>query len=184
MYEHSNKTADQTTTNHDAPTMPRGPISANIGNVFMPDDVAEIFTAAQRPLKSKKKTSAEMPVTPAFVATEAHREKEAAAGDELNPLVAWYSLVAKPIARKLWATMPRAQAAVDTEWQKLREADDGRGTWDETVVREYWDVQREAKEKLARTGVHTHFGSLFDLCVEKASELEEAKRCCKARVVY
>ena len=30
-----------------------------------------------------------------------HREKEAAVGDQLNPLIAWYSLVAKPITRKL-----------------------------------------------------------------------------------
>ena len=101
-----------------------------------------------------------------------HREKQAAVGDQLDPLIAWYSLVAKPIPRKLWDSMPRARASVDTEWQKLRDADEGRGTWDESLVREYWDVQREAKEKLDRTGVHTHFGTLFDLCVEKASELE------------
>ena len=102
----------------------------------------------------------------------------------MNPLIAWYSLVAKPIPRKLWASMPRAQAAIDAEWQKLRDCDGGRGTWDESEVREYWDVQREAKQKLDATGVHTHFGSLFDLCVEKASELEEAKRRYKGRVVF
>ena len=50
--------------------------------------------------------------------------------------------------------------------KKLRLADDCHGPWDETVVREYWDVQKEAKTKLQETGVHTHFGTLFDLCVD------------------
>ena len=51
-------------------------------------------------------------------------------------------------------------------------------------VRPLWDVKAEAKEKLAKTGIHTHFGNLFDLCVEKHSELEEAKRKYKGRVVF
>ena len=75
-------------------------------------------------------------------------------GDQLNPLIAWYSLVAKPITRKLWATMPRAQAAIDAEWKKLRECDGGRGTWDESQPpTEHWQAQRQAKEKLDRKSV-------------------------------
>ena len=70
--------------------------------------------------------------------------------------------------------MPKAQASVDAEWKKLREADGGRGTWDESTVCNYWDAQRQAKEKLERTGVHTHIDTLFELCVEKGSELEES----------
>ena len=104
--------------------------------------------------------------------------------DQTNPLITWYSLVAKPIPRKMWAAMPKAQAAVDAEWQKLRDADGGRGTWDESSVTNYWDAQRQAKHKLETTGVHTHFGTLFDLCVEKGSELEESKRRYKGRVVF
>ena len=80
--------------------------------------------------------------------------------------------------------MPKAQDAVDAEWKKLRECDGGRGTWDESTVTNYWEAQRQAKEKLARTGVHTHFGTLFDLCVEKGSELPEEKRRYKGRVVF
>ena len=80
--------------------------------------------------------------------------------------------------------MPKAQAAFDAEWEKLRHADSGRGTWDESTVCNYWDVQRQAKEKLDRTGVHTHFRFLFDLCVGKSSELEEAKHRYKGRVVF
>ena len=85
--------------------------------------------------------------------------------------------------------MPKAQEAVDAEWAKLRACDGGKGTWDESTVCEYWDAQRQAKEKLERTRregaeVHTHFGTLFDLCVEKGSELEESKRRYKGRVVF
>ena len=80
--------------------------------------------------------------------------------------------------------MPKAQATVDAEWEKLRKVVGGRGTWDESTVCNYWDAQRQAKEKLQRTGVHTHFGSLFDLCVEKGSELEESTRRYKGRVVF
>ncbi len=83
--------------------------------------------------------------------------------------MAWYSLVATPIPRKMWATMPRAQAAVDAEWQKLREADGGRGTWDESVAPNYWDIHKEGKEKLERIGVHTHFGWRFDPCVKRSA---------------
>ena len=102
----------------------------------------------------------------------------------MNPLIAWYSLVAKPIPRKMWASMPKAQAAVDAEWEKPRAADGGRGTWDESTVTNYWDAQRQAKEKLENTCVHTHFGTLSDLCVEKGSELEETKRRYKGRAVF
>ena len=83
-----------------------------------------------------------------------------------NHLINWYCLVAKPIQRPLWASMPAAQVAVDKEWAKLRLADEGRGTWDESAVMCRYEVERLAKEKLATTGFHTHFGTLFDFCVE------------------
>ena len=93
-----------------------------------------------------------------------HREKLAPVGDPLDPLVAWYSLVAKPIPRKLWASMPKAQAAIDAEWAKLRACDGGKGTWDESSVCNYWEAQRQAKDKLERTGVHTHTLVLCSTC--------------------
>ena len=171
---------------------------------LLPPEVAEILASAVKPINRKKlkrqaklaeqSQKGEIPLlaamshaveTSSHVSTSPpHREKVEPAGDVMNPLIAWYSLVAKPIPRKMWASMPKAQAAVDAEWEKLRQADGGRGTWDESTVCNYWDAQRQAKEKLERTGVHTHFGSLFDLCVEKSSELEEAKRRYKGRVVF
>ena len=66
----------------------------------------------------------------------------------------------------------------------MRACDEGRGTWDQSTVCLYREAQRQAKEKLDRTGVHTHFGTLFDLCLGKGSELEEVKRRYKGRVVF
>ena len=80
--------------------------------------------------------------------------------------------------------MPKAQAAVDAELEKFRNADGGRGTWDQFTVCNYWDAHGHAKTKLGRTRVHTHFGTLSGLCVEKAIELEDAKRRYKGRFVF
>ena len=46
------------------------------------------------------------------------------------------------------------------------------------------NIQKEAKDKLAKTGVLTHLGTLFDLCVVKHSELDESKHKCKGRVFF
>ena len=43
----------------------------------------------------------------------AHREKEKEAGSLDNHLINWYCLVAKPITRKEWPSIPAAEAAVD-----------------------------------------------------------------------
>ena len=74
-----------------------------------------------------------LPAAVAEVAPQ-HREKLAPMGGQLNPLIAWYSLVAKPIPRKLWASMPKAQAAIDAEWAKLTACDDGIGNWNGSTV--------------------------------------------------
>jgi len=58
---------------------------------------------------------------------------------------------------------PEAEAAVVKEWNALRNA----GCWDETKVREWSDVAHEARTK----GIKTHVGRIFEICVEKNSEL-------------
>ena len=175
--DHSMHAHNQINNDHDdAPILKKTVDKPLHACAMLPDEMSDIA--------DKYKQHAEMRTTTTGDDHSQHREKEASMGDQLDPLIAWYSLVAKPIPRKMWANMPRAQAAVDAERQKLRDADGGRGTWDESVVRNYWDIQKEAKEKLDRTGVHTHFGTLFDLCVEKGSELEESKRRYKGRVVF
>ncbi len=87
-----------------------------------------------------------------------------------------YGLVAKDIPRKLWGTVEEARAAVDKEWQRLRDQD----VWDEENPRGLWDVIAEAK----RLNRQMHIGRLFDICVEKSSELERGKRKHKGRVVF
>ena len=168
----------------DAPSLLLEPQSSipSLCSPLLPPEMSEIAASAVKPLSRKKlkqisRQTGEnqqpllaameadlakdrLPTAP-VIHTDAsrqsqHRERQAPTGDQMNPLIAWYSLVAKPIPRKLWATMPKAQAAVDAEWDKLRAADGGRGTWDESTVTNYWDAQRQAKEKLERTGVHTH----------------------------
>ena len=119
----------------DAPTMERAKVMPLLSALLMPPEVEEIAEKNKRPW-SKKKLKAlskspkksETTSLPAAAATGEHREKLEPFGDQLNPLIAWYSLVAKPIPRKMWATMPRAKAAIDAEWQKLRDCDGGKGT--------------------------------------------------------
>ena len=64
------------------------------------------------------------------------------------------------------------------EWTRLRE----RKVWDETVIREWSDLAREARRK----GKDINFGYLFGICVEKGSELPEGhpNRKYKYRVVF
>ena len=99
----------------------------------MPEELNEIQAKlAAQPLNKKQlkklaraqNLETSPPVLPATIGAPSveaarHREKVAPAGDQMDPLIAWYSLVAKPITRKLWAPMPKAQAAVYAEWCKL-----------------------------------------------------------------
>ena len=64
------------------------------------------------------------------------------------------------------------------EWDALRKA----GCWDETRVREWADVADDARRK----GTKTHVGRIFDICVEKGSELPpgDPNRKFKGRVVF
>ena len=117
-------------------------------------------------------------------AANSHREKTQHRGDLTDHLKSWYCLVAKPVPKKQWDSIPTARAAVDKEWAKLRKADGGRGTWDESQVKSFYEVKKLAQEKKRNTGVDTHFAYLFDLCVEKHSELEPSKRKHKGRVVF
>ena len=74
--------------------------------------------------------------------------------------------------------MPAAEAALVKEWTKLRNAT----AWDESAVREWRDVADEAKRK----GTKAHVGRVFDICVEKGSELPQGdpRRLFKGRVCF
>ena len=68
-----------------------------------------------------------------------------------------------------------------SEWASLRKQG-GKGVCDETLVREYRDVQQEA----VHNKTIVHFGRLFELCFEKHPELPKTNplRKMKGRVVF
>jgi len=86
--------------------------------------------------------------------------------------------VARPVNAKEVARTPKAQEALQKEWDRLR----GMRCWDESQVREWSDVSRECK----RTGEKAHVGRVFAICVEKNAELptDHPNRKFKGRVVF
>ena len=81
----------------------------------------------------------------ATTANTLQREKELPQGDDLNPLIAWCSFVAKLVHRKEWRHNAKVRMAVNNEWAKLRAAVGGKGTWDERVVRNDWTIKEKPK---------------------------------------
>ena len=73
------------------------------------------------------------------------------------------ALVARPVGKKEIAITPAAQKALDVEWDKLVKA----GVWDEQHPREWSELSAEAR----RTSKTIHVGRVFEICVEKGSEL-------------
>ena len=112
-----------------------------------------------------------MPVSIPAVA-QAHRQKEPA-----HPL--WLeACVARPVNKREVEKTPAARAALEKEWQKLYAA----GCWDEKDVREWSSVASTAQ----KNGQKAHIGRIFEICVEKSSELPpgHADRKYKGRVVF
>ncbi len=83
-----------------------------------------------------------------------HRSKD------IPPL--FNAAVARPVSRREIAENPAAARAMQVEWDRLRR----KKVWRESVVREWADVAREAREN----GTEVHMGYLFGICVEKNSE--------------
>ena len=73
------------------------------------------------------------------------------------------ALVARPVGKKEIASEPTAQAALDAEWTKLVKA----RVWDANAPREWSALSAEARKE-NRT---IHVGRVFEICVEKGSEL-------------
>ena len=132
----------------------------------VPDDVLASQAAMGCPLRGYPIPSV-MPVLPPAAASDStrpHRERNPA----LSPMV-FDAVVARPVGRKERNSTPKALEAVAKEWQRLRTIKhrDGVGVWDESRVREKSRVRHEARDK----GITMHFARIFDLCVEKGSEL-------------
>ena len=79
--------------------------------------------------------------------------------------------VARPVDRKERNATPDALEAINKEWARLRsiEHDTGVGCWDESKVREWREVRHEA----LKAGRKIHVGRIFDICVEKGSEMDK-----------
>ena len=90
----------------------------------------------------------------------------------------WNACVARSVGKREIETNPKAQAALKKEWDRLRAIK----CWDESVVREWTDVAREAKQSQSKA----HIGRIFAVCVEKNSELPDSdpSRKFKGRVVF
>ena len=87
-------------------------------------------------------------------------------------------LVWRPVSKREVARTPAALAALQKEWDKLRAVD----CWDENDVMEWSDVAALAR----RTDKKYHVGRIFEICVEKGSELPagDPGRKFKGRVVF
>jgi hypothetical protein len=89
----------------------------------------------------------------------------------------WFALVHTPVPMKEAFQIPAARKAVDDEWEKLGPR--GRRAWVLESVQPKAKVIADAK----KNGVTVHFANLMDLCHVKNSELPEAMRKFKGRLV-
>ena len=87
-----------------------------------------------------------------------------------------YGAVAKDVPRDKWKHIQKALEAVNAEWARLR----AQTVWDEAHPRTLGSVQAEAK----RNNKTIYICRLFDLCVEKRSELVPSLRKYKGCVVF
>ncbi|CAE7248212.1 unnamed protein product [Symbiodinium natans] len=118
-----------------------------------------------------------MPTVP--TAEDPHRTKVARAFPEtFQEITEAIAMVARPVGKKELMTDSDAQASLDMEWDKLIK----KKAWDMSTVREWDDVSKEAAKK----GKKAHVGKIFEICVEKGSELpkENPLRKFKGRTVF
>ena len=88
------------------------------------------------------------------------------------------TLVARPVGKKEIRSNPKAQEALDVEWQKLVK----KTAWQYDTVAEWKDICDKAKKQNKKV----HVGKVFEICVEKGSELPEGDklRKFKGRTVF
>ena len=108
----------------------------------------------------------------------AHREKTSAHG-------LFNACVARPVKPAEVKTNPKARAAMQTEWERLRKVkrpDGTHGVWDEAAVQEWSAVRASAR----RIGKKINVGLVFGIVVEKNVELDptDKRRKYKGRAVF
>ena len=93
--------------------------------------------------------------------------------------------VARPVKPAEAKDNPKAKAAMQEEWDRLRAVvrpDGTKGVWDEHLVANWRDVRRNARRK----GRTVHVGRVFGIIVEKNHELDprDPRRKYKGRAVF
>ena len=114
-----------------------------------------------------------MPCMPAHK-LQRHRPKEA------MPL--FNACVARPVSAKEIAAVPKAQAAKQAEWDRLRsvkQPDGQLGAWEESEVQELWRVKKQAKDD----NVNLHIGRIFDFVVEKTLNFQKTSFVANTKAV-
>ena len=117
------------------------------------------------------------PIMPTCNQTPPHREK-ITPPNYTPDLRLVNSLVARPVNKREIRANPKAQEALDLEWNKLVKKD----AWLYDTVTEWKEVSNKAK----KSGEKVHVGKVFEICVEKGSELPEGDklRKFKGRTVF
>ena len=100
-----------------------------------------------------------VPAMPCVPSTDGHRVKNS----EFGRRFLFNAVVARPVGRKEISEQPKAQEAARKEWDRLR----AKKVWDESWIREWNDVAREASQK----GKEVNLAYLFGICVEKGASL-------------
>ena len=154
---------------------------------------AQETTLCQLPLVGKWKEiqeSAEktepVPVMPCVrpAPDEPHREslreviKDKIRELEFKNALELYAAVARLVSKDEVSRTPKAQEAMDKEWNKLL----SRGVWDQSRVCECQEIIAEARSR----GETVHLGRIFEACYEKGSELshDDPRRKFKGRTVF
>ena len=78
------------------------------------------------------------------------------------------TLVAQPVNKKEIRANPKAQESLDFEWNKLVK----KTAWLYDTVQEWNKVSDGAKKSRKKV----HVGKVFEICVEKGSELPEGHK--------
>ena len=74
-----------------------------------------------------------------------------------------FGMVARSVGRKEMLSHPRAIAAMNKEWDRLR----GKGVWDEKAVESWSKVKKQYSDSAV------HIGDILETCTQKHDELPD-----------